>query len=277
MAEKRLRGDDSVEEEKGEETVIMGRLDQVCRQMDRFGEMLERVFGEVKDIKTTVMEIREKVDRHEEILSNLKEKVEGNSRGVREVREKVVRSSESVREMKDCMEKHMDRLRVLEERVIDQEARGRRNNLLFHGVEESEGEDCLKIVKDIVKLKCGVSGDVVVERAHRLGRKRVNVVGTRAAKPRPIIARFLDYNDRQRVKEARRHLPANIHIAEDLPVEIREARGRLVPELAEAKRAGRQAWISYPARLFVDGREVRSIRPAGGRAESREEQPGRRG
>ena len=111
--------------------------------------------------------MRGKVDRHEEILGSLKEKVERNSEGVRDVKEKVMRTGDSVREMKGCIQKYVDKIKVLEERVIDQEARGRRNNLLFHGVEENEGEDCVRRVKEMIKTKCKVNGEVVIERAHR--------------------------------------------------------------------------------------------------------------
>ena len=71
----------------------------------------------------------------------------------------------------------VDRVKVLEESAIDQETRSRRNNLLFHGIKKEESEDCLKTVKLLVKEKCGITKDVIVERAHRIGPVRRGVVG----------------------------------------------------------------------------------------------------
>ena len=70
-------------------------------------------------------------------------------------------------ELKEELSDYKRRVDSLEFRVIDQEARGRRNNLLFHGVAEGHGEDCLKIARDIIR-NCNLSGDVRIERAHRV-------------------------------------------------------------------------------------------------------------
>ena len=79
-------------------------------------------------------------------------------------------------------------------------------------------------------------------------------MGATVMKPRPVIARFLDYND---IKKRRRNLPVRINVSDDLPAEIRQARARLMPELTELKRNNKNAWITYPARLIVDDKEVR--------------------
>ena len=92
-----------------------------------------------------------------------------------------------------------------------------------------------------------------IERAHRLGAKRHD-----AEKPRPLIARFLDFKDKMAVKEGRVNLSRDLGISEDLPFAIRQARRRLHDDLEKAKSEGKVAWISYPARLFVDYKEVRA-------------------
>ena len=60
---------------------------------------------------------------------------------------------------------------------------------------------------------------------------------------------------------------------EDLPLEIHEARAKLVPELRELKRQNKDAWIAYPARLMVAGQEVRKEIPKSRVGERRESQP----
>ena len=96
-----------------------------------------------------------------------------------------------------------------------------------------------------------------------MGKKKAGThVGSQAYKPRPLIVRFLDYNHRQLVKDGRTHLPAGLYISEDLPAEVRAARKKLHGEFTAAKNAGREVWITYPARLIVDGEEVNSVSPA---------------
>ena len=141
--------------------------------------------------------------------------------------------------------------------MIDQEARGRRNNLLIHGLKESEGEDCVSKAKDFFRTECRVNTEVIIERAHRIGGRRQT-----PGKPRPLIVRFLDYNHRQLVKEGRQHLQTGYGISDDLPREVREARKELYQEVRDAKALGKEAWISYPARLYIDGTLIRSVKPS---------------
>lgn len=92
----------------------------------------------------------------------------------------------------------MERLQLSEQivslsnKVDDLENSTRRNNLLVFGMNEPENEtnSSLKdvIVKHIFEEKLGVKVKSV-ERIHRLGRKR-------NAKDRPVILRFLDFNDK---------------------------------------------------------------------------------
>ena len=86
-------------------------------------------------------------------------------------------------------------------------------------------------------------------------------MGATAMKPRPAIARFLDYNDVINIKKRRRNLPVGINVSDDLPAEIRQARARLMPELTELKRNNKNAWITYPACLIVEVQEVRKEIP----------------
>lgn len=57
-------------------------------------------------------------------------------------------------------------------------------------------------VKELISNKLQLqSQDIVIERAHRVGRKKSS-----GDKPRPIIAKFLNYKDRKLVLKAKRRL-----------------------------------------------------------------------
>ncbi len=169
---------------------------------------------------------------------------------VREVKEDVV-------EVKDSTNLLRSRMERAEEKMIEQEARSRRNNVVFHGIEERVGEDCIRIVKDLAREKCELKGEIRVERAHRMGPKQV---GSRA-RPRPLICRFLDFQDKEELMKRKKRLPKGVYAGDDLPLEVREARRQLKGDLDEAKRQGKEAWIAYPARLIVDRRQVKVVKP----------------
>lgn len=44
---------------------------------------------------------------------------------------------------------------------------------IFHGVEETDREDCMVVGREFIRQKCKVTADVVIERAHRLGRSLI--------------------------------------------------------------------------------------------------------
>ena len=148
-------------------------------------------------------------------------------------------------------------------RAIDQEARSRRNNLVFHGIGEDNEENCEKKLLEFLKHKLHISEPVVIQRAHRQGKPvGKNSVGSRANKPRPLIALFLDFKQRETVrKAARQHLkpPTHFGVSEDLPVEIRKARQSLSAQLKELRERGKRVTVLYPCKLLCDGEIVENI------------------
>ena len=100
-----------------------------------------------------------------------------------------------------------------------------------------------------------------LQRAHRLGApKPRNNIGNGRQKPRPIIVNFLDFQDREAVRFARKNLPASVSVNEDFPKEIRDARKSLMPQLKELKNQNKNVTIAYPARLISEGKVVKEVK-----------------
>ena len=152
------------------------------------------------------------------------------------------------------------RMRRIEERQIDDQARMRRNNLIFYGFKEEadeKAEDCKRKILDSIQPFFPAKKPVL-QRAHRLGAVKIG----HNVKPRGIIVLFHDYNDIQIVKKERAKLQrTQIFIKDDLPQEIREARKLLSKDLERHRAAGDEAYVAYPARLFVNNQLVRTVRP----------------
>ncbi|MES9883749.1 MAG: hypothetical protein ABW185_23095 [Sedimenticola sp.] len=149
-----------------------------------------------------------------------------------------------------------EKLNVCETQLEHIESQSRRDNLLFHGIQDENGESwelAEEKVQNYLSSELNINGDIEMERAHRLGRN----VGAR-----PIIAKFSKYKDRERVlktyrdkqREARAAAatnpgetpqPPNIRISEDFPARVRKIRSKLIPFLREKLNDGNTAFIRY--------------------------------
>ena len=101
---------------------------------------------------------------------------------------------------------------VNEKRIDDNEQRNRNQCLLFHGIEESDGEITDDLVLQVLRRKLELPVLTVdhIQRSHRLGSKRVpgkaRLTRSNLVKPRPIIVRFQNYRDRQMIFKTKRKL-----------------------------------------------------------------------
>ena len=217
---------------------------------------------ELTELKNELKGMRDSIEKVYEMVQKVFSKIDSFEERFCEVEKKVEEQSEEVSVLKKGLVDMERRLADMEERAIDQEARSRRNNLVFHGVEEAADETpdhCMKKIHSLIREKCKIPDQVTIERAHRLTPRPA---GRGPRKPRPLIVRFLDYNQRERVRKARRQLPQDIRVTEDLPWQIRKARGQLTKDLEAAKQTNPNSWIAYPARLMVNGQQKKVIYPS---------------
>ena len=89
--------------------------------------------------------------------------------------------------------------------------------------------------------------DLVKERAHRVG-------GTRCdSKPRKIVARFLNYKDREAVFKAKKKLHGtNMFVNEDYSNRVIKRRTELMPKLKEARRKNQRAFLRFDKLVIYD-------------------------
>lgn len=192
-------------------------------------------------------------DKLDYIMAQLKI-LPGIESKVRQLDKKLTRNTDDVAEIKDDIHEFDLELKSLEYRAIDQEARSRRNNLLFWGIKESEtgSEDCEALIKEFLDSHLHVdASSFTIQRAHRNGRF------TRS-KTRSIIVNFLDFKITELIMSKVSELKGTGKgITRDFPIEILSARRRLYPKLRELRVThGSQASIRYPAKIVVNGTTV---------------------
>ena len=256
--------------EKLNDIPVKGRSGSLNREKRKRGDSGEENVSEFSEVKNELRGMRETMDKMFSMVQKVMDRMDSIDERFSVMEKKLDDKSEEVDMLKKGMKAMEDKMLLMEDKMIDQEARSRRSNLIFHGVRESPREDCFKVVSDIIENGCQIRDRFVIERSHRLGRpSSASGSQSRPAKPRLLIVKFHDFNMRERVRGCRRLLPPEIKVTEDLPWQIRQARVELREAADEAKKSSRDVWISYPARLMVNGREVQSVRPATMQRQSR--------
>lgn len=80
--------------------------------------------------------------------------------------------------------------------------------------------------------------NIVIEMAHRVGQQQ------RSQRPRMIIARFLNFKDKEKVLQARKWLAGtNIHINEDFSDRIKMICKDLWPKVKAARQGEQRAFL----------------------------------
>ena len=219
-----------------------------CRNMaDTIIEMnrkLDLVLARMEEIDA----IKEKQKQLEKANADLEKSLEF-------AHESIDTQAKTISELEKGVKNLTKRASFEKERAIKLENHSRRNNLIFYGIPEEMNENSAKteslllsFLEDELKLKEDDIDGISIERAHRLGKRNANV-----EKPRPIIAKFSFYKNRELILSNARSLAGTVFgISQDFPREIVEIRRGLVRVLKDAKKEGPDAKLVYD-KLYING------------------------
>ena len=124
----------------------------------------------------------------------------------------------------------------LVKQIDENENYSRLNNLIIKGVPEGRFQNVELLVRSFLFDIFGLD-QIPIERIHRLGNYNRN-------RSRPIIVRFLNYTDRERVWRNKRLLRGSkFFIEEDFCQNTRMTRRKLLPVMLEASRKGHKSHL----------------------------------
>ena len=249
---------------------------QATQQQQQILPWANQVFQKLTEISSTLLVISEKTDKIEGIekrlqtiehnVSDFKSQLTENNKKISELKTFITFKNVSFedartdrKKMADVVDSMKEEVREarrgltdmsslrydceeLYERVLDIQARSMRDNLLFNGIEE----DVLHtFLKDQMKLEHSSQFD----RIHRLSRKTPN-----PSTPRPIVANFVHYKDRETVRKRSKVLKGtHFGVSEQFPREIVERRKFLWSKFSEAKRQELRASLVID-KLLIEGK-----------------------
>ena len=197
----------------------------------------------------------EMLNKNQTTLRNIESDNRKQRSDIQAITDQLTNNQRRIDSTDKLLQSHAQKLDVLLYKSINMEARGRRNNLIFWGLTERLKYDCSELLLSFLEdeLEIDTTG-MCIDRAHRLGR-RVNGYDPR----RPMIVRFRDYTDTERIlQQAYKLRGTRFGVDRDYPKEIAEARRALYActEAREARARRSKVQIRYPARLFIDGQLV---------------------
>ena len=112
-----------------------------------------------------------------------------------------------------------------------------RDNLIFSGIPEEgqfreKGKYCKEVIQNLISTELQIPDQISIDRAHRLGR-----FNPRHAYPRPKVAKFTYFKDKERVREAapKKLRDTNIWVKEQYPQEIELKRKELYEPAKRAR------------------------------------------
>ena len=203
--------------------IFTNRIENLESKIISMQEENKQLKGEVKALQESIEFQNETYENMKKDMTEEKQKLEIDNRN-NEVVEKLIQQNTEMKEQ-----------------IAELEDRHRRNNLRFMGIKEKSGvesetwEESEAKVKVFLQEKMGLETDeITIERAHRIGKKE-------EGKRRTIIAKFLNYKQREKVLKKYKKLKLwedHIHINEDFSEYTVENRRILFKRAKEIRKRG---------------------------------------
>lgn len=209
--------------------------------------------GGISSLGAKIDALSYRMDRMGERLDKQAERLDMSKRRITEVEESQTILDTSHKQLGKVMQ-------LLQDKTEDLEARSRRCNLRITGLPETSTGKMEPFVEKLIVELLGaetLSNMFVVERAHRSLGPRPKP----GAPPRPIIAKLLNYRDRDaalRVAREKQHLTyegASISLYPDFTAKVQEARRQFSPLKKQLREMELEYAMLYPARLRVNRQE----------------------
>ena len=232
-------------------------LDSSDKPEDVFGEDSDNKEGDkslletVKEIQKQILslinttnEVKERQIKGESHLDKLNESLNFLSGKIDDYEKERKEKNELIKTMEGRIDTLSGKIDSLNLRLDEQCQYSRRNCLLLHGIKETNKENTDEIAINTLNENIGTNlAATDIDRSHRLGKKK-----DPGSKPRPIIIKFLRYNDRRKVfKDKKKLKGTRISITESLT----ETRMKYLTEARE-EHGFANVWTSDGRILYKD-------------------------
>lgn len=223
------------EEDPTTTTIEVGLLESINNKL----AILEILHQDIKDLKTS--------------LEFSQSQIESLQKENNEMHTKVLNLTTTIDSLKT-------ENKLLKESILDIQCRSMRDNLVFSGIPEQTQDNPEQAIKDFMlsalKLSKETVNNITFHRVHRLGTNNKKNADTK--RPRPIVAKFEHYKQKELVKSKGKELRGtSFGLNDQYPRVIQDRRRILIPIMKQFRQNGRKAVLTVD-RLYVDGQLYRN-------------------
>ena len=254
---------------KDDDHVSLGNImDKLCHLESR----MEDLFGSLKsELSCLRHELNEEIEKVKSTVNDMETSLNAAWDTIKDLQDELKIHAEFRKKHKESLEKHLEdngvsqsakakialqesqinllntKLSEEQEKIIALENYSRRENLRFMNIPEQEHENCTDTVYDIVENGLNINTqNIYFHAVHRVGKPRSPEDSHHH--PRPIIARFLCREDRDRVLKAKGRLRhstyyPNAYITKDYAKAIQLERKELIKAMFIARKKGMSAKV----------------------------------
>ena len=166
---------------------------------------------------------------------------------------RVSANEDNIKDTRDRVDKMEKLITHLKDKTDDLENRSRRSNIRIVNVpEQAEGRDAVGFLEKFIPQILGMdnfTSPVTLERAHRIGRK--------SDRPRPLIAKFLNFRDKEKVLRLARskgemsYKNKKISFYPDYSADMQRRRDEFLDVKRMLREKEMEYALIYPARLRI--------------------------
>ena len=208
--------------------------------------------GKIKELETNVESIDKRVETVERSCSFISSQHDDHKKELENTKKELKAMKSTCANLEQNTNSLQKDKSMLQSKINDLEYRSMRDNLLFYGIPEHEGEDCELRVRQFLgeKLELPQAERVSFDRVHRVGPASIG-------KTRPKVAKFHYYKEREFVRnksfELKDKLKAeNVGVGAQWPKQMRDTRKALYDVMQQEKNKGHTVKL-VKDKLFVNG------------------------
>lgn len=237
------------------------RMNQIEAQISQFNVLQQKVADtdrNITSINTEVSDIKTKVEEYDRSIHYYSEVCDDIIHTNTDINSKVDDLFKTIASLEKKQSELSAEQTKTNEKLTDVQWRSMRENLIFYGIPESElnrgmYENCELIIKNFIRMEMNINKDIQFDRVHRLGR-----YSQQQRYPRPIVAKFTYYKDKElvRLNAPKTLINSSYMVKEQFPTEMEEKRKLLYGEAKRARQNANNKVRLVRDKLYVNGQEI---------------------
>lgn len=219
-------------------TLIYDALDKIKVSVENIGVRVAKVEETVENQNSRIQELEKSLEFTQELVDDKIKDLDQQMNN---------KLNLQINNLNQCLYHTNQEAKFLKNKLRTLEDRNRRNNLRIDGIKESDNEsweESERKVKDLIREKLKIEDNIMIERAHRIGKKE-------DGKKRSIIFKLQSWKQKEAIiKNSNKLKNTGIYVNEDFSDETMLIRKELFKQMKKARDDGKFAKVVYD-KLFV--------------------------